>query len=148
MKKSISVLKKEIYQKSHHEFTQLLNVYGNKNDVINLKDINFDLTLPINAAIIFLEVLNEMKKGNFIKITPISNQVSTQKAAEIIGCSRPHLIKILEEGKINHYKVGKHRRLLLEDVMEYQKEMKLEQKQKLIQMMELDEEIGLYESKE
>ncbi|PRD47992.1 hypothetical protein C5745_07325 [Sphingobacterium haloxyli] len=64
----------------------------------------------------------------------------------MLGCSRPHLVKLLEEGKIQYTKVGKHRRIVFEDVVEYKKQMKAEQKTQLTDMMNLDEDLGLCDS--
>ena len=87
-----------------------------------------------------------MSQGKPISIVPIATEVTTQKAAEILGCSRPFLIKLLEEGKIEFTKVGKHRRILFEDVLKFKKQMKEEQKKRIIDIMNYDEEIGLYDS--
>ncbi|MGO1521611.1 MAG: helix-turn-helix domain-containing protein, partial [Sphingobacterium sp.] len=73
-------------------------------------------------------------------------EVTTQKAAEILGCSRPHLVKLLEEGEIEYTKIGKHRRIKFEDVMKYKQSRKEEQKKHLIDIMNADEETGLYDS--
>ncbi len=73
-------------------------------------------------------------------------EVTTQRAAEILNCSRPYLIKLLEEGKIEYTKVGKNRRIKIEDVMTYKQKMKEEQKQHLIDIMNADEELGLYDT--
>jgi excisionase family DNA binding protein len=72
--------------------------------------------------------------------------MTTQAAAELLGCSRPHLIKLLEQGEIQFTKVGKHRRIRYEDIIKYKKDMKARQKQLLIDMMKSDEELGLYDS--
>lgn len=37
----------------------------------------------------------------------------------MLNVSRPFLIKLLEDGSIPHRKVGKHRRVRMEDVMSY-----------------------------
>ena len=55
-------------------------------------------------------------------------------------------MKLIEEGKIPFVKVGKHRRLKFEDVMNYKIAMKNEQKQHIIDIMNFDDEIGLYDS--
>jgi excisionase family DNA binding protein len=41
------------------------------------------------------------------------------EAAGVLNISRPYLIKLLDEGVIPHRKVGKHRRIRMEDVMAY-----------------------------
>lgn len=91
-------------------------------------------------------ILETMSKGKSFLLVPIATEMTTQKAAEILGCSRPHLVKLLEEGKINFTKVGKHRRIKYQDVMQYKKEMKARQKQHLIVMMKSNEESGLYDT--
>ena len=87
-----------------------------------------------------------MSQGKPISIVPVATEVTTQKAAEILGCSRPHLVKLLEEGKTEFTKVGKHRRLKFTDVLKYRKQMKDDQKKHIIDIMNFDEEIGLYDS--
>jgi hypothetical protein len=56
------------------------------------------------------------------------------------------LVKLLEEGKISFTKVGKHRRIRYEDVLQYKKKMKEEQKRLLIEIMKSDQESGLYDT--
>ena len=87
-----------------------------------------------------------MNQGKMVSIVPVETVITTQKAAEILGCSRPYLVKLLEEGKIAFTKIGKHRRILLEDILNYKQLMKEEQKKNLIAIMNFDEEIGLYDS--
>ena len=65
-----------------------------------------------------------MSQGNPISIVPVATEMITQSAAELLGCSRPHLIKLLEEGKIDYAKVGKHRRIKYEDVVNFKRKMK------------------------
>jgi excisionase family DNA binding protein len=64
----------------------------------------------------------------------------------MLGCSRPHLVSLLEKGEIEFTKVGKHRRLRYEDVMSYKRRMKAQQKDLLIEIMRGDEELGFYDS--
>jgi hypothetical protein len=55
-------------------------------------------------------------------------------------------VKLLEKGELNYTKVGKHRRLKFEDVMDYKIQMKANQKQHIIDIMQSDEESELYDS--
>ena len=104
------------------------------------------IKIPLPALKLLGEILKAMGDGNMISIVPIATEVTTQAAAEILGCSRPHLVKLLEEGKIPFTKVGKHRRILFDNIVKYRQEMKKQQKQHIIDIMNADEETGLYDS--
>ncbi len=87
-----------------------------------------------------------MSEGQPISLVPIATELTTQAAAEFLGCSRPHLVKLLENGTIPFTKVGKHRRILFEDVVKYKKNAKSDQERRIVEMMRKDEELGLYDS--
>jgi len=78
-----------------------------------------DLILPGYAINLLLAMLTEMSKGNAIKVMPIHAELSTQETAELLNVSRPHLVDLLEQGKIPFRKVGTHRRVLANDVFDY-----------------------------
>lgn len=113
---------------------------------IEIEETQDKIVLPSRALQFLGDILKAMSEGKPISIVPVATEVTTQKAAEILGCSRPHLVKLLEEGFIAFTKVGKHRRIKFEDVIRYQQQMKQEQKKHLIDMMNADEEDGLYDT--
>lgn len=113
---------------------------------IEIEETHDKIIIPSRALILLGDILKAMSEGKPISIVPIATEVTTQKAAEILGCSRPHLVKLLEEGEIEFVKVGKHRRILFEDVLNYKQKMKDVQKKHIIDMMNQDEELGLYDS--
>ena len=113
---------------------------------IEIEETSEKINLPVKALNFLSEILKAMSQGKPISIVPLATEVTTQSAAEILGCSRPHLVKLLEEGKIEYTKVGKHRRIKYEDVINYKRKMKEEQKKHLIEMMHADEDLGLYDS--
>jgi excisionase family DNA binding protein len=101
--------------------------------------------VPTMALQLLTRILKDLGEGRPVQIVPIAAEMTTQAAAEMLGCSRPHVIKLLEQGKIPFTLVGKHRRIKYEDVMKYRKGMKEAQKQHLKDMMRDDEEAGLYD---
>lgn len=113
---------------------------------IEIEETGEKIILPVKALNLLSEILRAMSQGKPISIMPLATEVTTQSAAEILGCSRPYLVKLLEEGKIEYTKVGKHRRIKYEDIVDYKKKMKEEQKRRLIEMMHADEDLGLYDS--
>lgn len=113
---------------------------------IEIDETKDKIIIPVRALNLLGDILKAMGQGKIISIVPIATEVTTQKAAEILGCSRPYLVKLLEEGKINYTKIGRHRRIRFEDILQYKQKMKEEQKQHIIDIMKEDEETALYDS--
>jgi len=113
---------------------------------IEIEETQEKIKIPLMALKMLAHILKVTGEGQPISIVPIATEITTQAAAEMIGCSRPHLVKLLEEGEIPFTKVGKHRRIKYEDVSAYKKKMKEKQRNLLIDLMRSDEESGLYDS--
>lgn len=131
---------------SYDALTAILEQLDSDRTEIEIEESNHKIVVPVRALKLFSNILKAMGQGKPISLVPVATEVTTQKAAEILGCSRPFLVKLLEEGKIEFVKVGKHRRIKFEDVLKFKKQMKVEQKKHIIDMMNFDEEIGLYDS--
>src|ERR1019366_7559519 len=84
--------------------------------------------------------------GN-VAIVPIPEhqQLTTQRAADLLGVSRPHLIKLLEAGELPHHKAGSHRRIYLKDLAAYRKRRDVERKAALDRIAKEAFESGLYD---
>jgi len=113
---------------------------------IEIEETGAKIKIPIRALSLLGDILKAMSEGKPISIVPLATEVTTQSAAEMLGCSRPYLVKLLEEGKIAFTKVGKHRRIKFEDVIKYKNQMKEAQKKHLIELMNSDEKPGLYDT--
>lgn len=131
---------------SYDALTSVIEQLKSENPEIEIEETQERIKIPLSALKFLGEILKAMGQGKPFSLVPVATEVTTQKAAEIIGCSRPHLVKLLEDGQIEYTKVGKHRRVKFEDVISYKKRMKKIQKQNIIDLMKGDEEIGLYDS--
>ena len=78
-----------------------------------------DLILPRQALALLRDLLVEMAQGNAVTIVPTHAELTTQEAANILNVSRPHLVKLLEDGAIPFSKTGTHRRIRYQDLMSY-----------------------------
>lgn len=132
--------------KSYKTLSGILEQISADETEIEIEETRDKIKVPSKALKLLGDILKSMGQGKPVSIVPIETEVTTQKAAEILGCSRPHLVKLLEDGVIAYAKVGKHRRIRLEDVLKYQKQMKENQKRQIIEIMNFDEEKGLYDS--
>ena len=75
------------------------------------------LSAPISSLV--LELLSHIARGDMVTLVSYGAELSTQKAADLLGVSRPHLTKLLEKGKIPYHKVGSHHRIRAHDLMAY-----------------------------
>lgn len=144
--KKPSKLDQKIAHESYNAFAAVIQQIHSEQPEIEIEVTSEKIKIPLSALRLLGEILKAMAEGKLFSIVPIATEVTTQAAAEFLGCSRPHLVKLLEEGKIAFTKVGKHRRIKFEDLLKYKKQMKDHQKQNIIDIMNADEEMGLYDS--
>ncbi|MFN5621456.1 MAG: excisionase family DNA-binding protein [Flavobacteriales bacterium] len=103
------------------------------------------ILIPPAAIDVLLNFLKATAKGKRVAVTPKSEYLTTQSAAEWLGCSRPYLVKLLNENALPCTFVGKHRRIAWDDLRAYKKQLREQQRKQLIELMQADEHAGLYE---
>ena len=104
-----------------------------------------DLTVPREAAEMFLRILSGMAAGQSVTVIPTNAELTTQEAADLMNVSRPFVIKLLEAGDIEYRLVGTHRRLQAVSVRDYLRRMRRSQRAAIDELEELTQEMGLYE---
>ena len=67
---------------------------------IEIEETGDKVKIPLNALKLLVDVLEKMKQGKPFSLVPVAAEMTTQAAAEFLNCSRPHVVKLLEEGKI------------------------------------------------
>jgi len=103
------------------------------------------LELPGTVFRLLKDIVRNMQFGRAVVLIPENQQLTTQRAADLLGVSRPHLIKLLEAGELPHHKAGSHRRIYLKDVTAYQKRRDMERKAALDRIAKEAFESGLYD---
>jgi excisionase family DNA binding protein len=83
-------------------------------------------------------------QGRGVQIMPKEAELTTQQAADMLNVSRPYLIGLLESGKIPFRKVGRHRPITFEALLEYKRQDDLERRAAADDLADLSEELGLY----
>jgi excisionase family DNA binding protein len=92
------------------------------------------IELPAGAVTLLMDVLEAMAAGRGVTIIPENAELTTVEAARILNVSRPYLIKLLDEKVIPHRLVGKHRRILIDDVVAYKQRIDAERENVLAQL--------------
>jgi len=99
--------------------------------------------LPGSAVRLLVRILEEMARGNAVTIMPVRAELTTQEAADMLNISRPSLIQLLDEGKIEYRRVGTHRRVRFEGLMEYKRRADAARRAALAELAAYDQEIGI-----
>lgn len=101
------------------------------------------ISIPANIFRTIIKMLVEMGNGNAVAVVPVSAELTTQQAADLLNISRPHLIKLLQDEDLPFRMVGTHRKLLARDVLNYRERTVHQRRAGLAAMVELDEKLGL-----
>lgn len=99
--------------------------------------------LPSLVVRMLIHILDEMSRGNTVTLIPIHAELTTQEAADLLNISRPSLIQLLGEGKIEYRRVGTHRRVRFESLMTYKRRTDAERRAVLAELAAYDQQLGL-----
>ena len=110
---------------------------------IKIQETGEFITIPKKAIDLLFNIINSMAEGKSISIVPSDSEITTQQAADMLNMSRPHIVKLLEDGVIPFKKVGSHRRILLEDLIEYDRKLKEQRNASLKNLAEQAQDLGL-----
>lgn len=87
--------------------------------------------IPDEIFRILEQVTNALAAGEGITVVPQDMLMTTQQAADMLGVSRPTLVRLLEAGEIPFDKPGRHRRVRLDDLLAYQSSFRAERREAL-----------------
>lgn len=103
------------------------------------------VTVPREVAELIAEILAQLAAGRVVAAYPMHAELTTQQAADFLNVSRPHLVKLVDEGAIPHHKVGTHRRVYFKDVLTHKARQEEESRRALDELSRISEELGLYD---
>ena len=95
---------------SYNTLSVALKALHSVNPEIEIEESEQKIKIPLSVLKLLVTILKATSQGNPISIVPIATEITTQAASEILGCSRPYLVSLLEKGEIEYIKVGRHRR--------------------------------------
>lgn len=101
--------------------------------------------LPAEVYRVLRQVVEVMRQGKATLVAPQGLLLTTQEAADFLGVSRPTLVKLLEDGLIPFEKPNRHRRVRLQDLLDFQAGRRDERRAALNRLTEEASELGLYD---
>lgn len=99
-----------------------------------------EVEIPASVLRALRLVVEGMAAGLALSLIPHGKELTTQEAADLLRVSRPHLVKLLDEGTIPHHRVGTHRRVRIEDVLAFAAERTERRREELRELTRLSQE--------
>lgn len=101
------------------------------------------VSIPISAFRLLADILTEMSKGNAVTFIPIHAELTTQQAADFLNVSRPFVVKLIDEKKLPCRKVGTHRRVLFQDLVEFKRKTNQERAKTLDELAKQAQDLDM-----
>lgn len=130
-----------------HTMDALRDLLASSGTQVTLRGTEGDeVVIPDELHHVLLSAVEAMQSGKAITVAPVNLTVTTQEAADFLGISRPSVVKLLNESRIRYERpaAGRHRRIRLSDLVEYQQRQRVEQSESLDEMVRIGESAGLY----
>ncbi|MBG0825224.1 helix-turn-helix domain-containing protein [Planomonospora sp. ID91781] len=122
--------------------TRTLHRQGNPRLRLVRGDSETELPPSLESALVRIAEL--MSAGRGVAIVPVDRELTTREAADLLGVSRPTLIKLLDDGQIGFTRPNNSRRIPLHEVLDY-KERRSRRRKALLDEMTADAvDTGLY----
>ena len=110
---------------------------------IRVIDGEQDITVPLSAMRMLVDILAHMAEGEAISLIPQHAELTTQQAADFMNVSRPYFVKLLENGELSYHKVGSHRRVFFRDLVIYKEQSIVDRKKAMEELAAQAQELDM-----
>jgi len=109
--------------------------------VLDESKTSTEIVLTPALSGLLMDLLRHIGNGDAVTLVPVSKMLTTQQAADILNVSRPFLVSLLEKDEIKFTTVGRHRRIMAEDLFRYKRDRDQKRGKALAELAELDADI-------
>lgn len=103
------------------------------------------MALPKPVVGLLDEILKNLQAGKAVSVVPEHEELTTQRAANMLGVSRPFMIRLLEEDKLPFHMAGSHRRVYLKDVLSFKERRDRQRHSSIVRMARMEKKAGTYD---
>jgi excisionase family DNA binding protein len=103
------------------------------------------MPIPSSLRRVLVAAARQLADGNGVSIMPVTAEVTTQQAADLLNVSRPFVVGLLDKGEIPFHKVGTHRRIRLKDLLVYRGRRDGSRRAVIDRLAAEAQELGIYE---
>lgn len=100
--------------------------------------------LPRGFAALVASMLEEAAEGHTVALLSEAEEVTTSAAAALLGVSRPHVVKLIDSGRLPCRMAGSHRRVRMTDLAAYRQTVQ-RRHAALDELVEESQRLGLYD---
>lgn len=101
--------------------------------------------IPSDVGLLLAEIARSMESGKTVSVVAAHQELTTQHAANLLGVSRPFLVRLLQDRKLPFHMAGSHHRVYLADLLEF-KSKRDRARHSAIKRLALDDvEAGTYD---
>jgi excisionase family DNA binding protein len=75
--------------------------------------------VPEGLHMVLLQVVEALQTGHAVTIAPQSSKLTTQQAADLLGVSRPTVVRLIDQGELPSERIGSRRKVLLRELLDY-----------------------------
>lgn len=104
------------------------------------------VSIPEPVHDLLFMILKHLQAGRAVSIVPEHQQLTTQRAANILGVSRPFLVGLLKNGDMPFHMAGSHRRIYLRDLLNYKHRRDAARHDAINNMARVELEAGTYDN--
>ena len=99
------------------------------------------IELPAALFDVLVQVAGAFVEGRAVTVAPQGTSLTTQEVADLLGVSRPTVVRLVEAGVLPAERVGNRRRVLLADALAYREQRRAAQYRMLAETsVDVDEE--------
>jgi excisionase family DNA binding protein len=106
---------------------------GNRGEVVTPRyllvgvDENDRVEVPAAVHRVLRQVVEALRAGKAVTVAPQNMTLTTQQAADLLGVSRPTVVRLIDNAELPAERTGTRRRLLLQDVLAYREQRRQRQ---------------------